>query len=235
MNEFLKGDFEFREAKPNEVQKMEWPKNFVPLSDPKAQKGVDYITSRGLSMSGDMYYDMNDEAIVFPYYFGSVFVGAQMRFIVPRKGKDGKDWKITTMPGTRLGIVIYNYNQERLMGHTKAVVVTEGAFNCLALEQSLNKLYGGTHKNPFKVIACSGSGSTKHHVETMQELKEKGITVIAAPDNDEAGHKMLAKLVASDAISQYSVPDSEKDWNDYLVELGDIGLARYFLSNIKKI
>src|ERR1035437_3234681 len=82
--EFLKGDFDFKEAIPNEVNVMEWPARYIPLSDTRAEEGVNYICSRGLTPEGDMYYDVERNGIVFPYYFENHFCGAQTRFVVPR-------------------------------------------------------------------------------------------------------------------------------------------------------
>ena len=101
---FLKDwDVEFEEAGDNEVNAMAWPHSFVPLSDPRAEKGVEYIKGRGLEPDGDMYYDLNEEGIVFPYYVENQFCGAQIRFIKERVNDEGDVWKITTLPGTRLG------------------------------------------------------------------------------------------------------------------------------------
>ena len=88
LNEYLKGDIEFLESKPNEVNKMEWPRTFVSLSDPRAKDGVEYLKSRHLNLEGDFYYDFEQKGIVLPYYFGNTFCGAQVRFIEDRITKD---------------------------------------------------------------------------------------------------------------------------------------------------
>jgi 5S rRNA maturation endonuclease (ribonuclease M5) len=234
--EFLKNDFEFEQARPNEVNRLEWPRSFIPLSNPAAIKGVEYIRSRGLQIEGvDAYYDTEQEGIVFPLYYGDVFAGAQVRFIVPRTLEDGKEWKITTLPGSRLGLLFYGWNQEQFMTDIKAIVVTEGAFNAIALQQTLDKMYGGMLKNPFKVVAANGSGATKHQIEVIKELKDAGKTIIVAPDSDEAGLKMLKKFNEFNAMTHYALTgDSDKDWNNCAKELGD-GLANFFLKNIKSI
>ena len=56
--EYLKGDFDFVEAKPLEVSKLEWPNSFISLSDPRAVAGVEYLKSRGIKPQGDIYYDL---------------------------------------------------------------------------------------------------------------------------------------------------------------------------------
>jgi hypothetical protein len=236
LSDFLKGDFSFNESTPNEVSRLEWPSHFIPLSDPRAKKGVEYIKGRGLGLQGDMYYDMKREAIVLPYYFQNTFVGAQMRYITPITTEDGDVLKITTMPGTRLGLVFYNWNQEPFITNIKGVIVCEGAFNALAIQQSLNKLYGGVLKNPWKAVACSGSGSTKHHLSKFKELLEAGIKVVCAPDSDEAGLKMLSKFKTAEAVSHYALTmDSSKDWNDILKEQGSEKFSKFFLSTVKSI
>jgi hypothetical protein len=230
------GDFHFDEAKPDEVNAMAWPSAFIPLSDPRAGKGVQYIKSRGLTLDGDMYYDLNEEGIVFPYYVENQFCGAQVRFIEPRINEDGDVWKITTLPGTRLGLLFYGWNQAKLMAQVKGIIVCEGAFNALSVQQALNQAYGGVSCSPWRVIACSGSGATELQRETLKELKEKGYKVVIAPDTDEAGIKMYHKFLESDAITHYAFTnETNKDWNDKLKELGHKEFAKFVIQSIRSI
>ena len=236
LNEFLKGEFDFVEAKPNEVTKMEWPINFVTLSDPRAKEGVEYIESRGLKIEGDMYYDLERKGIVFPYYYNNVFVGAQMRFLKTWVDKDGQERKIDTIPGTRLGLIFYNWNQDKFVTDIKGVIVTEGAFNAIAIQQSLNQIFGGISRSPWRVVACSGSGISGHHKEALRELKEQGIKIIAAPDSDEAGLNMLVKMKEADCASHYALTlDSAKDWNDVLKEMSHEAFANWFMKQVKVV
>lgn len=234
--EFLKQDFNFTESTPNEVSRLDWPASYIPMCDSRAKKGVDYIESRGLEIRGDMYYDIEKEAIVFPYYWNNHFVGAQTRLLTSWKNDDGDEVKILTMPGSRLGLLFYNWNQGAFITDVKGVIVCEGAFNTLALQQSLDKMYGGIIKNPWKVVATSGCGTTSHQMEKLKELKEAGIKVICAFDSDEPGMKGLKKLNKENVITHYAlVDDTASDWNDKLQELGFEGLAKYFISNIKSV
>ena len=236
MADFLQGNFEWEEARPNEVQAMSWPASFIPLSDPRSKKGVEYIKSRGLSLEGDMYYDLEQEGIVFPYYYGNHFVGAQVRFIEPRVKEDGSLWKITTLPGTRLGLLFGLWNQDKFITDIKAVVVCEGYFNALSLQQAFNARYGGVSHNPWRFICASGSGVSDHQAEALKELKEKGFKVVAAGDTDEAGLKMIKKMTKIGCITHYSLTnDTEKDWNDILKAEGPKELAKIFLSNTQKV
>lgn len=235
VEEFIKDGIDLAQDQEDEVNVLAWPNNFVPLSDPRAQKGVDYIHSRGLSLDGDMYYDLNDEGIVFPYYFNNHFCGAQVRFIEERIKDDGTKWKITTLPGTRLGLLIYGYNQAKLLPQVKTVVVTEGAFNALCLQQAFNHAYGGVSACPWKFVALSGSGVSTHQAEVLRELKEKGYKVVAAPDTDEAGLHMLQKLQEEKAITHYAFTgDTEKDWNDMSKDMDKKNFASWFLKQIQK-
>ena len=232
-DELLTGDFYIEEDKTNEVQAQTWPHSFIPLSDPRATKGVEYVKSRCLTTDGDMYYDMEEEGIVFPYYYGNHFCGAQVRFIEDRIQEDGVKWKITTMPGTRLGLLFYGWNQEKLMPNVKGIVITEGAFNALAIQQSLNQAYGGISKSPWRVFACSGSGVSEYQKETLKDLKTKGYKVVVAPDTDEAGFRMYEKI--ADCVTHYAfTQDTDKDWNDILKDRGHLGLAKFFISSIKE-
>jgi len=234
--EFLKNDFEFEEARSNEVQKMAWPKSFIPLYDPKAQKGVDYLKSRGVDPDEGMYYDTQREGIVFPLYFDDAFVGAQVRLITPWVDESGDTRKIDTIPGSRLGLLFYNFNQVSFRTNVKAVIVCEGAINSISLQQALNDMYGGILNNPFKAIACSGSGISQHQLEVLKDLKDQGFRIIAALDSDEAGQKGLKKLVAAEALTHYALTeDDETDWNNILQQNDKKHLAKYFLSKVKYV
>ena len=236
LNEFLKGNFDFKESKPNEVTKIEFPQWYVTMSDPRAKLGVEYIQSRGLKLEGDMYYDIDRNGIVFPYYFGNTFVGAQTRFIEPRELKEGGVQKMDTIPGTRLGLIFGLWNQESFITDIKHVVVCEGYFNALSLQQAFNIIYGGIASNPWKFICASGSGATKHHTETIKELKDRGLKIVLAPDSDEAGINMLKKFNNAEALTHYSLTgDPNEDWNDLLKKEGHKRLAKIFLENIKKV
>jgi hypothetical protein len=236
MTEFLTGEFHMQEAKPDEVQAMAWPSTFIPLSDPRAEKGVEYIKSRGLNTDGDMYYDLNEEGIVFPYYVENHFCGAQVRFLEERINEDGDKWKITTLPGTRLGLLFYGWNQGKLLAQVKGIIVTEGAFNALSIQQALNSVYGGVSRCPWRVIACSGSGATELQREALKDLKDAGIKVVIAPDTDEAGMKMYQKFVESGACTHYAFTgEIGKDWNDLLKELGHKEFAKHVIKSITPI
>lgn len=236
LSEFLKNDFEFNEAANNEVQKMNWPKSFIPLYDPRAKVGVDYIKSRGLDPDEGMYYDTYRNGIVFPYYYDQVFVGAQVRLIEPWVDEDGDEHKIDTIPGTRLGLLTFNYDQSPFRTNIKAVIVCEGAFNVFSIQQAFNHVHGGILTNPFKAIALSGSGVSQHHIEVLQDLKDQGFRVICAGDSDEAGLHMLAKLKQSGVITHYVLTeDNELDWNNILQRDGKTGLAKFFLKRVKSV
>jgi hypothetical protein len=236
-DEFLTGgDFEMVEAKPNEVNAMAFPHTFVPLSDARAEAGVEYIKSRGLSPEGDMYFDVKEKGIVFPYYLENQFCGAQIRFLEPRVNDDGSTWKITTLPGTRLGLLFYGWNQGKFLAQVKGLIVCEGAFNALAIQQALNHLYGGLSRNPWRCIACSGSGATELQRETLKELKDGGMKIVIAPDTDAAGIKMYQKMVEAEAVSHYAFTnDTEKDWNDLLKDLGAAEFGKLFIQSITAI
>lgn len=234
-SDYLNGDFDVKEAPPNEVSVMSWPARFIPLSDTRATAGVDYIRSRGLTPEGDMYYDVDRNGIVFPYYFENNFCGAQTRFVVPRVHPDGEVQKMDTLPGTRLGLLFYGWNQSRFIGNVKSVIVTEGAFNAIALNQALNVAYGGINNNPWRAISCSGAGATQHHKETLKELKEQGLKIVIAPDTDDAGMKMLKKFKDASSATHYALTGHTEDWNDMARDLGKQEFAKFFISAVRNI
>ena len=236
LSEFLKQDFAFKEASPNEVQRIEWPRSFIPLFDSRAQKGVKYLESRGLVPDDNLFYDTQREGIVFPYYFDTVFCGAQIRLIKPWIDKEGVERKIDTLPGTRLGLLWYNWNGTFIPPNKKAIIITEGAINCLSIKQSLDKIYGSYIKNPWLCVASSGSGLSKHHIETMCEMKNDGMKVILAPDSDEAGIKMAQKAIKNECITHLAITgDDEKDWNDVADTMSKREFAKWFIGNIKHV
>lgn len=236
LHEFLKLDFEFVEAKKNEVQKMAWPKSFIPLYDPKAAECVEYIRSRGIDVDDGMFYDSSRNGVVFPYYYDTTFCGAQIRLMEPWIDEDGQERKIDTVPGTRLGLLFYGWNQTPFRTNIKAIVVCEGAFNALSIQQSLNEMYGGIVNNPFKCVACSGSGASTHHVEELKALKDQGYRIIAAPDSDDAGLKMLKKLTTAGAITHYALTgNDEVDWNDLLRGTDKKTFGKWFLGRIQSV
>lgn len=235
VTDFLKNDISFAKEMPNEVQRMDFPHDYLTISDPRSNAGVSYIKSRGLSLQGDIYYDAQKNGIVFPYYFENHFVGAQTRLIDPKTNRDGVIQKMDTIPGTRLGLLFYNWNQTTFMTNVKMIIVTEGAFNALSIQQSLTKIYGGIVKNPFRCVAASGSGASQHQQEKMKEMVAAGYKVIIAPDSDEAGLKMLSKFNESMALTHFALPDDGKDWNDHLQEIGHDAFAKLFLSRVKGV
>ena len=236
LNEFLKGDITFKEATPNEVTKMDWSSTFLPMSDPRAQEGVDYIKSRGLDVGDGMYYDTWRKGIVFPHYYYNTYCGSQIRLIEPWVDDEGTIRKVDTLPGTRLGLLFYGWNQDKFLTNIRGLIVTEGAFNAVAIQQSLNHVYGGVLKNPWKAVASSGSGISAHKIQVLKELKEQGIKIILAPDSDDAGLKMAKKCQREECITHYNFTSTAKyDWNDVAQSLGKEAFAKSFLGSIKGV
>lgn len=238
VSEFLKNEIDFKESKPNEVTRQEWPRSFIPLSDPRAAPGVDYIQNkRGLKPGDEMYYDVERNGIVFPYFFQDVFVGAQIRFIEPYMDVEGHTRKIDTMPGTRLGLIFLGWPQNELMSHVKGVIVVEGAFDMHAIQQTLYEEFNGPMYCPWKVIACSGSGVSQHQLEQLQDLVKKGYKVIIAPDSDVAGLSMYKKVRDAAAATHYAFTGKTGfDWNEALQEIVDTKeYIKWFFQKVKNV
>ena len=236
LKEFLNNKFDIKEAPPNELQKMSWPSTFVPLFDQRSKEGVKYLSSRGIDPDDGMYYDTMRDGIVFPYYYGQTFVGAQIRFIENFVDYSGVERKIDTMPGTRLGLLFYGWNQSPMLPNIKGVIVTEGAFNSICIAQALSKVYGGYTKSPWKCMATSGSGASAHQVETIKILKENGTKIVLAPDSDEAGMKMFEKFTKAGAVTHYAFTEkSDQDWNDISSSMDKENFAKWFLGRIKSV
>jgi len=236
LSEFLKQDFEFKEAPPNEVQSMDWPKTFVPLYDHRAKPALTYLENRGIKPDDNMYYDTWRKGIVFPYFFDTVFCGAQVRLLETWVDDDGQERKIDTIPGTRLGLLFYNWNQQKFNTNIKGVIVCEGAFNALAIQQALYEVYGGMLRCPWLCVALSGSGASKHHLDSLKKLKDDGIKIVIAPDSDDAGVHMLRKFIKADSLTHYALTnDARIDWNDVGNTMPKIDFAKWFLGNIRDV
>ncbi len=229
-------NLEETEERDNTISRLEWPEYFISLLSPNAQDGLTYLTKeRKIDLKeADLYYDSVRHGIVFPYYFEKTFAGAQIRYLKP-KIKEGKEQKIDTLTGTRLGLLFGMWNQSPFPIEVKAVGVCEGYINALSLQQSFNEMYGGIRKCPWRFICMSGSGGSKYQIEKLIQLKEAGYKVLGALDSDEAGIKGLAKLKEHGAITHYSLTeDSDKDWNDILREPNS-NLREIFLANSTKV
>ena len=124
------------------------------------------------------------------------------------------------------------WNQGKIRPQIKGIVVCEGYFNALSLQQAFNIKYGGISNNPWKFICTSGSGVSDHQAEALKNLKEQGYKVVGGFDTDEAGFKGLRKLIDAKAITHFSsTGEINIDWNDVLKRDGYEKLAKLFLSN----
>lgn len=218
-----------------ELSKMDWPRSFIPLWDSRAEDGVAYLRSRKIDPGDQLYYDMERNGIVFPYYYENYCVGAQVRFINPRE-KNGHAWKITTVQGTKLGKLFYNWNQAELPPNVKYLVITEGAFNAIALQQTFNRHYGSLTNNPYRFAAASGSSIGKHRAEVLRDEISRGKKIIIAADPDAAGIKMLEEAMHEECATHYtSVSEDGVDWNDLLIRGGDEELCGEFFKNLKRV
>jgi hypothetical protein len=120
------------------------------------------------------------------------------------------------------------------MPHIKGIIVTEGAFNAKCIEQALSKIYPSILANPWKCIAASGSGASKHQTDQIRELKESGLKIIIASDADSAGIKMFEKFVKAEAATHYAfTEDSNLDWNDISRTMSKEEFAKWFLGKVK--
>lgn len=236
LKDYLKQDFDFTSQYNKEIQTMPFPKSFMPIYAQEAIEGKKYLETRGIDSVGAMFYDARYKGIAFPYYYYDEFCGAQTRLIKPIVSEDGGSTKMVSIKGTRTGLLFYNWNQDRLMDHVGAVVITEGAFNCVSFEQSLNHCFGGALKNPFKSMAMSGASISDYQADKLKTLIKSGIKVILCPDSDNAGLKMLSKAQKKGCSTHYCLLNNSKiDWNDYFKTWGKEGLVSYLFSNIKKL
>jgi len=234
ITDLLKNNTIITENKNTSIEKIEWPDSFKFLSSPESKRAIEYLKSRNITLMDNLFFDSKRQGIVFPYYFEDIFAGAQIRFI-NNTSKTETFSKITTITGTKISNLFFYWNQAPLPSAVKYIVITEGAFNAISLQQSLNHYYGGLLTNPFKCIALSGSNLSDYHAEKLRNLISEGYKIIAAPDSDMAGLKMLKKMQTQHACTHYSMVDIvDKDWNDLLIIRGHL-LAKYFLSKLRSV
>lgn len=214
---------DFVDAKTDTILRMPFPNSFLNITHPEANPGKVYLQSRGLKYLGNWFYDSSRHGIALPYYYRGEFCGAQIRYINPKENK------IVTVPGTRNSYLFYNWDQSPLYAY-KGLIVCEGAFNSISIEQSL--LARQIHS--FKCISLSGSNLSDYQAKVLFSIKEQKGKVVLCPDSDEAGMKLLKKGLMSQCITHYALTNEAKDWNDKYKVLG-LDFLDYFQNQIRKV
>lgn len=91
------------EESPVVIEEIEWPFGVIPFSHPAAQKGKEYLRSRGIPSNVASYYNIHywpaKRRVMFPVEVGGKLVGYQGRAIFPTDGTPVP--KILTSEGLR--------------------------------------------------------------------------------------------------------------------------------------
>ena len=173
-----------------------------------AQKIPNYVLNRGISLDVASYfnvgYDDTCDAAVFPVYD----IDGVCRFLQRRgigfkffRNDEGAD-KDSALYGLYQVMEQYT-NQTGLLDFTKLYVT----------ESIIDALYLWSHNKP--AIATMQAIPTKKQLEIINSLPFKKL--VAAQDNDEAGHKganVLRDRVRDKLVERLVFPPNTKDVND---------------------
>lgn len=106
-----------------------WPIDYLPIDEPGARKGLDYVSKRGIDLATAIKYQLRysptKRRVAFPIVVGGILTGWQARAIGETCGvtDEGNIWstpKILTSPGVdREHLLMY---QDNLIGSPHAVI-----------------------------------------------------------------------------------------------------------------
>lgn len=175
------------------------PAELIDETNPEHQRFVDYVHSRGLSISDyPMLVTPNDPGrnsnrIIIPYTFNDRIVGHISRYLDDRTPKYIKEQQ----PG-----YIFGYDMQR--PEWEVCIVVEGVFDALSVNG----------------CALTHDTISEEQAELLRDLHR---TIIVVPDRDEAGFKICDQ--ALEMGFHVSIPNWEpgiKDANDAVVKYGKL-------------
>ena len=159
-----------------------------------------------------LMYDSGSEALVgritIPYW--SYGQAVQVR---------GKDMKGKYM--TPAGQEVRLYNEDALRG-ADVVLITEGEFDCLMVQETL-KLSPDVKARNIAVVAIPGTQSLPRGKEKFASFFDHCKRVYIGFDTDNAGRRgaLAVKELLGTKARILELPEEELDWNDYLGPKGD--------------
>jgi hypothetical protein len=171
------------------------------------EKFIDALHQRGLIDA-----DCRSNVMIFRHHLETDFqrgeaIGANLRGTIP--DTEGQYFKGLT-PGTKREEGFFWFQQGK--GIVQQVVLTESGIDALS--------YATLHKRqPGGTVYLSTDGNGTIPMNALQQVLERGGTVILAQDNDRDGHRQaweIARLFSEFRLIR-QVPEGCKDWNDQLL------------------
>ena len=171
------------------------------------EKFIDALHQRGLIDA-----DCRANVMIFRHQLDADFqrgpaIGANLRSISPTT--DGQYFKGLT-PGTKREAGFFWFQQGK--GAVQQVVLTESGIDALSYAALHPRPTGGT-------VYLSTDGNGTIPVQALQQVLERGGTVILAQDNDRDGQRQaweIARQLADFKLMR-QMPEGGKDWNDQLL------------------
>lgn len=157
-----------------------------------SQEAQDYLQSRGISIETAYYYFIGYDPQADPAGGGHpckrIIVPSSTEHYMGRRIDGGKEFAKVNVKGAHPGI----FNEQALYTGTKAVFVTEGAFDALSI------LEAGA-----AAIALNSTGNVKNLLDRIKEYGTDA-TLILCLDNDDAGKK--AAQILREGLQALNVP-----------------------------
>ena len=159
------------EAEIAEIRALQYP-NFI-------HRGIkqEYFKQAGVRMAFSEYDGKTPNSFNFPYTFKGKLLG--YKTIVLNK-------KVMWATGDTKGADLFNWEIAKKKG-TKRLYVTEGEWDCLALEQLLSESAKGAYKYAVVSLVNGASSAASTLGRMKKEIEEVFSEVVLVFDNDEAG------------------------------------------------
>lgn len=188
----------------DEAPDLAWNLDCVPLDDPQARPGVEYLAGRGvpaaLAMEYDVRYSTEQRAIAFPAMVGTRMVAWQYRFLKPRRyvNKQGKQVVMKAQSTENIPRDRVLLFQDRITAGGD-VVLCEGPVDALKAH-----FWGGN---------VAAMGKDVSYGQILRILRSGAKRVFVAVDPDAAAKKadIVRQLHGSVEVFDVQIPIKYKD------------------------
>jgi twinkle protein len=166
------------EAEIAEIRALQYP-NFI-------HRGIkqEYFKQAGVRMAFSEYDGKTPNSFNFPYTLKGKLLG--YKTIVLHK-------KVMWATGDTKGADLFNWEIAKKKG-TKRLYVTEGEWDCLALEQLLSESSKGAYKYAVVSLVNGASSAASTLGRMKKEIEEVFSEVVLVFDNDEAGEGAVKEV-----------------------------------------
>jgi hypothetical protein len=211
---FDEEDFDDEEIKAEVIPELTWPYTCIPILDPGAVRGLEYLQSRGIPPDiADCYkirYSPRERAVVFPAYVRGKLLGWQYRTIDPTRVlvddvviERPKAWSSTNLPRDKIFMFA-----DRLIG-SEVAVICEGPIDAIKAHK-----VGGN-------VAAMGKSISFAHVATVLRHGVKKIYAGIDPDAFAELEPLMEKLGNEASLYYVKVPERR---GKKKTDLGDLSI-----------